>query len=47
MYNQPTEYKSISVNNNIPHKFFERKVDNNLVNLKTFLLEQYNRIEKG
>jgi hypothetical protein len=47
MYNQPTDFKSISVNKNVPHKFFERKLDNNLGNLKTFLLEQYKRIEKG
>lgn len=39
--------KCTSINTDRPHKFFEAQLNNNLSNLKTFLLLQYNRIEKG
>jgi len=36
-----------SSNSKIPHKFFERHLDNNLKELSKFLLLQYKRIESG
>jgi hypothetical protein len=47
MYENQIDLKSTSINTSTSHKFFERKVDNNLSNLKQFLLEQYARIENG
>jgi len=44
MYGQKQESKSLS---KIPHKFFERHLNNDLKLLEEFLTSQYKRIESG
>ena len=44
--NENTQLTSTSIST-IPHKFFERFLDNNLEKLTSFLQSQYQRIENG